>query len=442
MEKNQNNQKAYRTIAIVSCAVVVIAVGILLGYKLTKKDTPKETSTVAPTEVPKETPTYTPTEAPKNTPTPSYVEPVAWANGWVMSKKYRLREGVEYCEEYLRGEYFYDEQGRLAEEKCYDAQGSLDYTDYYSYDYDGERVERWQPDRDGKLYSATIWDMSGEIVVHVDGHNGETYQEDFYDDGFIKEFRVYGNSDNPAGEQSEKNLVKVVKWECDDERKNISRMQYRVHSDGELEPVGELQIELDSEGCVARCVDYGHPNGVWSATEYRYEGNRRIGTVTWGRGTDEYENGPEHEFVYEGNRFASSRKRMNDGAVRVTECFYPNVNWHLSGFLHEYLESVTEIAKDGTETPRYKVEFTNDGQPLRTIEVETGAVLEEYQYGADGKLCAVLTWNPYLDEPGLTEAADIELDQYGNLVKYDDYRLGVCERFEWIRLPDAEHKKD
>ena len=434
MEKNQNNQKAYRTIAIVSCAVVVIVVGILLGYKLTKKDTPKETSTVAPTEVPKETPTYTPMEAPKNTPTPSYVEPVAWANGWVMSKKYRLREGEEYCEEYLRGEYFYDEQGRLAEERTYNSDGSLYWTKYYSYDCNGERIEHWTPDRSGELYSMQFTDISG-TVVYVSGYYGETYQEDFYDDGFIKEFRIYA-----AGEQSEKNLVKVVKWECDDERKNISRMQYTVHFDGELEPVGELQIELDSEGCVARCVDYGHPNGVWSATEYRYEGNRRIGTVTWGRGTDEYEYGPEHEFVYEGNRFASSRKRMNDGAVRVTECFYPNVNWHLSDcFLYEYLESEIEIAKDGTETPRYKVEFTNDGQPLRKIEVETGAVLEEYQYGADGKLCAVLTGDT---KTPLHKTAAIELDQYGNLVKYDDYRLGVCERFEWIRLPDAEHKKD
>ncbi len=59
--------------------------------------------------------------------------------------------------------------------------------------------------------------------------------------------------------------------------------------------------------------------------------------------------------------------------------------------------------------------------------------------GADGKLCAVLTGDA---KTPLQKTAAIELDQYGNLVKYDDYRLGVCERFEWIRLPDAEHKKD
>ena len=425
MEENWNNRKTYLTIAIVSCAVVVIAVGILLGYKLTKKDTPKETSTVAPTEVPKETPTYTPTEAPKNTPTPSYDEPVAWTNGWVMSKKYRLREGEEYCEEYLRGEYFYDEQGRLAEERTYNSDGSLYWTEYYSYNCNCERMEHWTPDRGGELDLVRFTDMT-DTVIWVDGWYGETYQEDFYDDGFIKEFRIYA-----AGEQSEKNLMKVVKWECDDERKNISRMQYTVRFDGELEPVGDLRIELDSEGRVARCVDYGHPNGVQSATEYRYEGNRRIGTVTWGTGTD--------EFVYEGNHLISSRVRMDSGTVRVTECFYPNVNWHLSDcFLYEYLESEIEVAKDGTETPRYKVEFTNDGKPLRQIELETGAVVTEYQYGSDGKMSAVLTWNPYLDEPGLIEAAAIELDQYGNLVKYDDYSLGVCERFEWIPLPDAE----
>ena len=196
----------------------------------------------------------------------------------------------------------------------------------------------------------------------------------------------------------------------------------------------DLLCELDSDGRVVRCVNHGEWDGsdefpAFDEYECRYEGNRRIETVTWGTGTD--------EFVYGGNHLISSRKRMGSGTVRVTECFYPNVNWHLSGFLHEYLESVTEIAKDGTETPRYKVEFTNDGQPLRKIEVETGAVLEEYQYGADGKLCAVLTGDT---KTPLHKTAAIELDQYGNLVEYTDYWAGTYTRFEWIRLADVKQQ--
>ena len=99
MEENRNSRKMYRIIAIVSCAVVVIALGIFLGYKLAKKDTPKEvlTNTPAealantPTEAPTEAPTNTPTEAPretKDTETHSPDEQIVWAGEWVMSKKY------------------------------------------------------------------------------------------------------------------------------------------------------------------------------------------------------------------------------------------------------------------------------------------------------------------------------------------------------------------
>ena len=222
----------------------------------------------------------------------------------------------------------------------------------------------------------------------------------------------------------------MIKWEYDDERKNIRRTYYMDGDDGELEQVGDLRIELDSEGRIARCVDYGHPNGVQSVTEYRYEGNRRIETVTWGTGTD--------EFVYEGNHLISSRVRMGSGTVRVTELFYPNVNWPRMEFWGDYLESVTEIAEDGTETPLYKVEFTNDGKPLREIAFENGegVVVVEYRYGSGGKLSAVLT--RHFHDSELTEAVVIKPDQYGNSEECDVYMFGVHERYEWIRLSDAE----
>ena len=413
----------YRIVAVVSCAVVVIALGIFLGYKLTKKDTPKEVLTNTPAELPKENPTYTPTITPKETKdavTPSVVEQIAGAGEWGVSKKYWLQEG----EEYLRGEYFYDEQGRLAEERTYNSDGSLYWTEYYSYDCNGKRIEHWTPDRTGELDLVQFTDISG-TVVYVSGYYGETCQEDFYDDGFIKEFRIY-----VARKPSEKKLEKVIKWEYDDERKNIRRIYYMDGGDGELEQVGDLRIELDSEGRIARCVDYGHPNGVQSVTEYRYEGNRRIETVTWGTGTD--------EFVYEGNHLISSRVRMGSGTVRVTERFYPNVNWPRMEFWGDYLESVTEIAEDGTETPLYKVEFTNDGKPLREIAFENGegVVVVEYRYGSGGKLSAVLT--RHFHDSELTEAVVIKPDQYGNPEECDVYMFGVHERYEWIRLPDAE----
>ena len=429
----------FRIIAIVSCAVVVIALGIFLGYKLAKKDTPKDIPTVTPTELPKEDPTYTPTEAPTNTPTeapketptitpkeakdavtPSVVEQIAGAGEWVMSKKYWLQEG----EEYLREEYFYDEQGRLTEERTYNLDGSPCWTEYHLYDCNGERMEHWTPDRGGSLDLVRFTDMT-DTVVYVDGYFGEVCREDFYDDGFIKEFRIY-----VARKPSEKKLEKVIKWEYDDERKNIRRTYYMDGGDGELEPVGDLRIELDSEGRIARCVDYGHPNGVQSVTEYRYEGNRRIETVTWGTGTD--------EFVYEGNHLIFSRVRMGSGTVRVTERFYPNVNWPRMEFWGDYLESVTEIAEDGTETPLYKVEFTNDGKPLREIAFENGegVVVVEYRYGSGGKLSAVLT--RHFHDSELTEAVVIKPDQYGNPEECDVYMFGVHERYEWIRLSDAE----
>lgn len=56
--------------------------------------------------------------------------------------------------------------------------------------------------------------------------------------------------------------------------------------------------------------------------------------------------------------------------------------------------------------------------------------------GADGKLSEVLHWSYYLVDPKLTKAAVIKMDQYGNLVECDG--LGFCERYVWIRLPDAE----
>ncbi len=405
-------------IVIAACAVVIIALGIFLGNKLTKKE--------PPTEAPTETPTETPTEAPKETKneeTTSSGEE-AGADKWVLYKTHEY-SGDKKILDRVR-EYFYDEQGRLTEEKCYDAQGSLDYTDYYSYDYDGERVERWQPDRDGKLYSATIWDMSGEIVVHVDGHNGETYQEDFYDDGFIKEFRVYGNSDNPSGGQAEKKLLNVLKWEYDAERKNIRRISYTVHDNGELKPVDDLRFELDSEGRVVRCVTPKDGNKTQSVTEYRYEGNRRIETVTEGASV--------FEIVYEGGRIISRKSIKGDGTGWREEYYYPNVNSFNADYVYTYVENEITVKADGTETPKYKIEFTNDGQPLRKIDLETGEVLVEYQYGSDRKLSAVLAG--HFGDLTLRKVADIKLDQYGKVVECTSY--GIYARYEWIRLSDAE----
>ena len=410
MEENRNNRKTYLIIAIVPCTVLVIALGIFLGYKLTKTKTP--------TEAPKETKDE---EALSGEETPSFDEE-AGAGEWVLvrSKQYWLDSDRE-C---LHREDIYDEQGRPTESRYYNSDdGSVEYTRYHSYDHNGEWQERWIPDRGGKLEDVWFVDMTGNGVLF--GGSG-TYEEEFYDDGYIKEFRVYW-------EQSKK-LQKIVKWEYDDGRKNIRRIFYRDWGDGELKLMDDLLCELDSDGRVVRCVNHGEWDGsdefpAFDEYECRYEGNRRIETSTCGDGYC-YD-----EVVYEGDREISWKTTYADGTGNV-ERYYPHINSFppYSRLRHAYLESEFDIAADGTETFRYKVEFTNDGQPLRKIEVETGAVLEEYQYGADGKLCAVLTGDA---KTPLQKTADIKLDQYGNLVEYINYGMGFHERYEWIRLPEG-----
>ena len=454
MKENRNNRKVYLIVAIAACAVVLTALGILLGYKLTKKETPTEaptetpteapteTSTVTPTEAPTETPTVTPTgaptetpteapteiptetptEAPKDAETPSSGEETAEAGEWILYKT-REHSGNKKRDLDREREYFYDEQGRLTKEQCYDVHDdAIWYTIYYSYGQNGEKMENWWPDRGGQLYSVEFTDMTGK-VVYVDGYHGETYQEEFYDDGLIKEFRVYGNQ--------AKELEKMVKWEYDAERKNIRRTTYyKDFGNGELNLVDDLRVELDSEGRIVRYVDHEarNENGlVPSDTEYecRYEGNRRIETYTG-------EKGAVNEFVYEGDRLITEKRRYKDGTGRIREYFYPNAKLLES----ECLFSEIEVEADGTEIPLYKVEFTDDGQPLRMIEIETGEVCEEYQYGPDGILSAILSM--HFGEDSLWDYADFKLDQYGNLVEYANYWEGIYVQYEWIRLPDAK----
>lgn len=62
------------------------------------------------------------------------------------------------------------------------------------------------------------------MVIWVDGYR-ETYEEEFYDDGYIKEFRVYG--------EASKKLEKMVKWEYNAEKKNIRRIYYTDCGNGE-----------------------------------------------------------------------------------------------------------------------------------------------------------------------------------------------------------------
>ena len=300
-----------------------------------------------------------------------------------------------------------------------DFDGFVDWTEYYSYDRNGERMEYWTPERGGQLDLVRFTDMTA-TVIFVDGFFGEVCREGFFDDGFIKEFRAY-----QSGKRSETKLVKKVTWEYDAGRKNIRRTYSVDRGAEELETVDDLRFELDSEGRVVRCVNHQ------SVTEYRYEGNRRIETVTAGTRTDEY--------VYEKNRLVSSKKCMNDGTVEISKRFYPNVNEGESFAPNifdsfPYLESRIVVEKDGTETPVSKVEFTDDGKPLREINLEDGVVSIEYQYGSDGKLRAVL--HSSFGDPLLTEAADIKSDQYGNLAECA-YQ-GVRARYEWIRRSDVQ----
>ena len=450
MGEDQNNltvgtkegSKTYLKIVIAVCAVIVIAVGVVLGYKLTHKDTPKETKktltetptdtpTVTPTEVSEETPTEAPKETPTVTPKETKGEETSSSGEWVLYKAYEYSGNEKILDR--EREYFYDEQGRLTKENCchtYD--DTVDWT-YYSYDCNGEKMENWSG-KDGQLNYVRFTDMTG-TTIYVDGWNGETYQEEFYDDGYIKEFRIYGGL-------SEK-LEKMVKWEYDAGKKNIRRMYYTDCGSGEPELVDDVWFELDSDGRVVRFVDREERNEnefVPSAAEYecRYEGNRQIETYT-------YTDGDSVEVVSEGDRVISKRIRCEDGTGSIEERFYPNANlltervWEMQpGLFIEYICNEIEVAADGTEKPLYKVEFTSDGQPLRKIMLETGEVCDEYQYGPDGKLLAVL--NRPFREPELLKMVDIKYDQYGNPVEYTDYWGGTYTRFEWIRLADVKQQ--
>lgn len=408
MRENQNNQMTGRSngrrkhliIMVAACVVVLIALGIFLGYKLTKKDTPKES---------------------KDEKAPSSGEQTAEAGEWVLSKVYWLKSGKEF----LNREYVYDEQGRLTELRTYDYDGGpLKETQYYSYDHNGEWREDWTPDKGGQLNSVMFTDMTGAAVSV--GTDYETYQEEFYDDGYIKEFRVYWNSDDTSGGQPEKKLIRMVKWEYDTERKNIRRTDYKDSDNGELQLVDDLRVELDSEGRVVRCVNHGDSKGFpeypnYTEYECHYEGNRRIETCT-------YADGGSGERVSEGNRVISDKTKLPDGSGWIEEYFYPNINTLNTDFWYPYLKSEIDFDADGTETTLYKVELTSDGQPLRRIELETGVVCDEYQYGSDGKLSAVLCG----------PEAEIKLDQYGNLVEYTSKTYDISARYEWIRLSDAK----
>ena len=427
MGEDQNNlavgtkegSKAYLKIVIAVCAVIVIAVGVVLGYKLTHKDTPKETEETKKTGETKKTEDE---ETPDSDKTYDRID----IRKSVLSKVYSLETGKEVLQE----EYSYDAQGRLTQKVVYSYDGSVRYTEYYSYDQNGEKMERWAPSKGGELMDFWFTDITG-TGVSVEGY--EVYEEEFYDDGSIKEFRVYGDLENLSEDRSKMTLVKKVNWEYDAGKKNIKRVYYMDHGNGHMELTDDLQFELDSQGRVIRCINPNDWNGrenIKSVTEYQYDdrilGSRVIRTVTKGKEIQ--------EDIFEGDRLISEKVVEADGSGWMREYWDPNVNVLPSSFDYPRMESWKQFDALGNETPLYKIEFSEDGRPLRQIDIESGATYIEYQYGSDGQWNAVLVGN---DENLPVKVMDIKVDQYGDLTEYSTavaeaaWAYGAGERYEW-----------
>ena len=196
---NRNNRKSgteddrrpYIIIAIAACAVILIAFGILLGHKLTKKDTPEETKKETTT-------TVTPEETKEK-------------GVWLLSKEYPYLYGKPY----LGREFSYDELGRMTQMTTYEADGSVSETEYYSYDLNGTRTECWIPAKGGECQIISLEDITGENIS-VRPYAGETYEEEFYKDGYIKEFRIYRDTEEFPGGPSKKTLAENAS-DCSDD---------------------------------------------------------------------------------------------------------------------------------------------------------------------------------------------------------------------------------
>lgn len=404
---SENDRNPHLIIAIAAAAVVLIAVGILLGYKLTKKDAPKKAEGGA-------TPTVGAEEDDED-------------GVWLLSKRYSLSMG----EESLEREWSYDEQGRVIQEKTY---GSYEYTEYYSYDRNGVKAERWIPAKGGKLDCVWFTDFTGTFVS-VASDRGEEYEQAFYDDGSIREFRIYMDSENLSAGGSHEELFEMVTWEYSADRKNVRRKTYLDRGTGQLDLMQDYQFEMDSQGRVVRLInpdDWDGKEAVQSVTEFRYEGKRETQTVTKGKAVleDVYENG-----------FCISEKVIEtDGSGWIQKHWYPNMNPFPESFDCPLMNEWIDYDAAGRESPLYEIEFDKDGQPLRQIVLSTGETAIEYTYGPDGK------WNGILigsSESPLQMKMNIKLDDHGNLVEYTaengaQWVYGSGARYEWIRMPDPE----
>ena len=423
--------------------------GILLGHKLTKKDTPKENEADV-------TPTVTPTIAP--TATPTVAEEKTLKNGrWLLSKEYYSKNG----EDFPGTEFSYDEQGRLTQKTVYNKDGSVnrhysydeqerltqmtsykddgsvDQTEYYSYGVNGKRAELWEPDKGGECKTITITDI-GRKEYTVDLWGYETYEEEFYEDGYIKELRTYWKeSEYSGGPRNQKILEQKITWEYDPERNTRRRKiyDYREYPEGSI-PLSDEQFELDADGRIVKCIGLGDDvNGSKFEVVYKYEGKRCFAYKTSEDGWMEWTwNDWE---VWDVVEYKDVRA---DGSEISWETFWPNVNSFPEGLKFPRMTVEKRVESDGTESVTGRIQFGADGQPVRLIDSETGAILMEYEYSSDGKLIGVLEGG---DDTPLKKVLNIQMDQYGNLVECTPivgykWGNGSTIRWEWIFVPDQE----
>ena len=86
------------------------------------------------------------------------------------------------------------------------------------------------------------------------------------------------------------------------------------------------------------------------------------------------------------------------------------------------------------------VNLLQDGQPVRLIDLDTGAILIEYEYSSDGRWIGVKEGHG--EEPPV-KILNIKLDKNGNIVEYSaeqgyEWSYGAGARWEWIFVPAQE----
>ena len=343
---------------------------------------------------------------------------------------WRVKESYYYWEgQKIRDcSYQYDERGRVIKKIHYSGYGDKKlYTEFTEYDQNGSWFERWYPDKGGELHDLWIKDLTGEtIILNPYVYRNETYEIEKDNEGYYTEIRVYRESEqNPA----EKQLTKKVTLKYENGRRNITREVYILNSQtGEMEQNSAISYEFNEEGKIEKIVNPNGWNGrehVLSETVYQRDDTGGTCTVTKGNRTDIY--------VYDkrGNR-VMEKYTEEDGSGYLKRHYYPEVN-HPEDFDYPGMELSEHFSADGSTEKIGRVEYGQYDQPVRLISLKTGNPgALEYEYDKDGKWKGIL----YHDEKETYKVMDIELDDYGNLIRFDVAEkfvtyYGIGRRYEW-----------